>query len=178
MIRNMSKSYLLVIGVLFFNLTGTASQTNAEVNVSVGEAGVDVNVGGTGVYVNIGTNLPAVRFAAPPDVVVIPGTYVYMVPDIDVDVLFYQGYWWRPFEGRWYRSQDYDGQWNYVEPERIPNGLRTLPQDYRHRLAHEDARIHHGDVKRNWNQWEKEKYWDRRVEHDRGGHGEHDRKER
>jgi hypothetical protein len=43
-----------------------------------------------GERVSIGVNLPSVTFAAPPDVVVIPGTYVYIVPDVDVDVLFYQ----------------------------------------------------------------------------------------
>jgi hypothetical protein len=74
----------LVIGALLLVLTESATQSGAGVNV------------------NIGVNLPAIRFAAPPDVVVIPGTsYVYMVPDIDVDVLFFQGYWWRPYEGRW-----------------------------------------------------------------------------
>jgi hypothetical protein len=176
--RKMSKPYLLSIIVLLLNLTGTASQATAEVSVSVGEAGVDVNVGGTGIHVNTANTPPAIKFAAPPDVVVIPGTYVYMVPDIDADILFFQGYWWRPFEGRWYRSQDYDGQWNYMEPGRVPSGLRALPQDYHRRLLSGDERIHHGDMKRNWNQWEKEKHWDRRVEHDRRGQGEYDRKER
>ena len=98
MIRKMRKSCLLVIGALLLVLTGSATQSEA------------------GVSVNVGVNLPAIRFAAPPAVVVIPGTYVYMVPDIDVDVLFFQGYWWRPYEGHWYRSRDYKGGWRYVEP--------------------------------------------------------------
>jgi hypothetical protein len=161
--RKTGKLCLLVTGVsLLLTLTGFATQSEAEVNISVGEGGVNVSVG---------SNLPAVRFAAPPEVVVIPGTYVYMVPDIDVDVLFFQGYWWRPYEGRWYRSRDYKGEWSYVEPGRIPSGLRALPQDYRHRLSPGYQRIPHGDVERNWEKWEKEKYWDRRGEKDRGGHG-------
>jgi hypothetical protein len=98
-----------------------------------------------------------------------------MVPDIDVDVLFFQGYWWRPYEGRWYRSRDYKGRWRYVEHRSIPRGLRALPQDYRHRLSPGYERIPHRDVQRNWKKWEKEKYWDRRGEHDRGRHGEQDR---
>jgi len=147
--RKTRKSCLPVIAALFFVLTGSATQSEAGVNV------------------NVGNNLPAFRFAAPPDVVVIPGTYVYMVPDIDVDVLFYQGDWWRPYEGHWYRSQDYNGQWSYMEPGRVPSGLRGLPQDYRHHLSPGYGRISHGDVKRNWKQWEKEKHWDRRDEHDR-----------
>lgn len=157
------KLCLLVISSLLLVLTA---------NVPLSEA--------MGERVSIGINLPAVRFAAPPAVVVIPGTYVYMVPDVDVDVFFYQGYWWRPYEGRWYRSRDYNGSWGHVEPNRIPGGLRALPQDYRHRLSPQYERIPHEDVKRNWKKWEREKYWDRRGEHDRGGHdsGRHNKQKR
>jgi len=151
---NMRKSRLLVIAALLLVLTGYATKSEARVNVSVG------------------INLPLFTFAAPPELVVIPGTYVYMVPDIDVDVLFFQGYWWRPYEGRWYRSRDYRGSWRYVSPRRIPSGLRALPPDYRHRLSPGYERIPHGDVKKNWKKWERSKYWDRRGDHDRGGRGE------
>jgi len=179
MARYLNKSYGLAIGVLLLNLAGTPSQTQAEVNVNVGgETGVQVHVGEAGVRVHLGNTLPAIRFAAPPDLVVIPGTYVYMVPDIDPDILFFQGYWWRPIEGRWYRSRDYDGQWHYLEPGRIPDGLRTLPRDYRHRLSPGSDRIRHEEVQRNWNHWEKEKHWDRKAGHDPEGQREHDRKER
>jgi hypothetical protein len=159
MIRKMRKSCLLVIGAVLLVLTGAAAQSQAGVNV------------------NIGVNLPAYRFAAPPDVVVIPGTYVYMVPDIDVDILFFQGYWWRPYEGHWYRSRDYKGSWRYVEPRSIPRGLKALPQDYRHRLSPGHERIPHGDVQKNWKKWEKEKHWEKQGKQDRGGRGDRDRGE-
>jgi hypothetical protein len=155
MIRNMRKLWLLIIGVLLLVLTGSATQSEA-----------------MGPRVSVGVDLPAYRFAAPPEVVVIPGTYVYMVPDANVDMLFFQGYWWRPYEGRWYRSQDYNGRWDYIEPRSIPYGLRELPQDYRHRLSPRYERIPYRDVQRNWEKWEKEKYWDRRGEQDRGGYGD------
>jgi hypothetical protein len=164
MIRKMRKSCLLVIGAVLLVLTASVTQSEA--------------MGPRGPNVSIGVNLPAHRFAAPPEVVVIPGTYVYMVPDIDVDVLFYQDYWWRPHNGRWYRSQNYNGQWSYIEPRSIPRGLRALPQDYRHRLSPGYERIPHGDVQRNWKKWEEEKYWDRRGEQDRGGQGKQDREGR
>jgi hypothetical protein len=171
MIRKTRKTFLLVIAALLLVLTGcAATQSDAGVNVIVGDEGVNVSVGGEGVNVSVGNNLPTIKFAAPPDLVVIPGTYVYIVPDIDVDVLFFQGYWWRPYKGYWYRSQDYKGQWSYVEPGRIPNGLRSLPQDYRYHLSPGYERIPHRDVERNWEKWEKEKYWDRRGEQGRGGH--------
>ena len=95
MIRMTRKTCLLVIAALLLVLTGHATQSDAGVNVDVGDEGVNVTVGGEGVNVSVGNNLPTIRFAAPPDLVVIPGTYVYIVPDIDVDVLYFQGYWWR-----------------------------------------------------------------------------------
>jgi hypothetical protein len=170
MIRKMRKTLLLVIAALPLVLTGCITRSDAGVNVTVGDEGVNVTVGGEGVNVTVGNNLPAIRFAAPPDLVVIPGTYVYMVPDIAVDVLYFQDYWWRPYEGRWYRSRDYKGPWSYVEPGRIPGGLRSLPQDYRQRLSPGYDRIPSRDVEKNWEKWEKEKYWDRRDEQGRGGH--------
>ena len=59
------------------------------------QAGVNVGVG-----VNVG--LPVFTFQAPPAMVVIPGTYAYYVPDADVDVFFYQGHWYRSWNGQWY----------------------------------------------------------------------------
>lgn len=153
----MKNSCLLVFASLFFVVSGVATKTEAEVNVS------------------IGINLPPVRYAAPPEVVVIPGTYVYMVPDLEADVLFFQGYWWRPYEGHWYRSRDYKGGWKYVESRKVPRGLRDLPQDYRHHQSRGYERIHHRDVEKNWKRWEKEKHWDRRDDQDRGRHNERDR---
>jgi hypothetical protein len=179
MIKETIKTGLLVFAALLLILTGSASQCDAGVNVNVEDEGVHVTVGPEGVHVTVRNNLPAIRFASPPELVVIPGTYVYMVPDIDVDVLYFQDYWWRPYEGHWYRSQEYNGQWSYVEPRKIPGELRSLPMDYRHRLSAEYERIPYEDVKRNWKRWEKEKHWDRRDreeqgEHDHGRKSEHD----
>jgi hypothetical protein len=157
MTKKMRKWWLLVLGALLFVATGAATQSEAKVDV------------------HIGVNLPAYTFAAPPEVVVIPGTNVYMVPDIDVDVLFYQGYWWRPYQGHWYRSRDYKGRYRSMERNSIPRGLRSLPQDYRHRLSPGYERVPHKDVQRNWKKWEKEKYWDKRGEQGRGGRDEQGR---
>jgi hypothetical protein len=155
MIRKMRNSCLVAIGALLLVSAVYAGQSEAAQ-----------------------VNLPAVRFAAPPSVVVIPGTYVYMVPDSDADVLFFQGYWWRPYEGRWYRSGSYNGRWSYIDSRRVPGGLRGLPQDYRQRISPGHDRIAHRDVQKNWKKWEKEKHWDNRGEQGRGGHGEHDRGKR
>ena len=68
------------------------------------------------VNINVSIGLPPpIVFAAPPEVIVIPETYVYVVPDIDVDLFFWNGWWWRLWEGRWYRSHYYDRGWGYYK---------------------------------------------------------------
>jgi hypothetical protein len=113
-----------------------------------------------GVSVGIGINIPAYRFAAPPQLVVIPGTYAYFAPDADVDVVFYRGFWYRPYEGRWYRARGYNGPWAYLATTRVPRVLIELPPDYRHVYAGYE-RIHYRDFHKNWKRWERDRHWDR-----------------
>ena len=121
-----------------------------------------------GVSVGIGINLPAYRFAEPPELVLIPGTYAYTVPDAGVDIIFYHGYWYRPFEGRWYRGRGYNGPWRYIERRRVPGFFLSLPPDYRHSHAGYE-RIPYGHFRSNWRAWERDRYWDRpHRDHDRG----------
>src|SRR3990170_2485969 len=108
-----SKLGFLVIGAVLLVLTGLSGRSDARVEVGVG------------------INIPVYTFPAPPPLVVIPGTYAYFVPDIDVDILFYRGYWYRPYEGRWYRARLYNGPWVFVAPRRIPRVLTELPPHYR-----------------------------------------------
>lgn len=131
-----------VIGAMLLVLTGFSAQSDARVDV------------------NIGINIPAFRFSAPPHLVVIPGTYVYTVPDVDVDILFYRGYWYRPYEGRWYRAGSYNGPWIYIQPARVPRVFFDLPADYR-AFPPEHRRIPYGEFNRNWKRWERDRYWDR-----------------
>ena len=63
--------------------------------------------------------------------VVIPGTYVYMVPDIGADIFFYSGNWYRLHQGRWFSAGSYNGPWIYVPDPRVPRALVQLPPDYR-----------------------------------------------
>lgn len=113
-----------------------------------------------GVSVGIGINIPVFRFSAPPPLVVIPGTYVYYAPEADVDIVFYHGFWYRPYEGRWYRARGYNGPWANLAPARVPGVLIELPPDYRHVYAGHE-RIPYRDFNRNWRRWEKDKYWER-----------------
>ena len=122
------------------------------------------------VSVNIGVNIPlppAIVFSAPPQLVVIPETYVYADPDVDVDIFFYGGWWWRPWEGRWYRSRNYNSGWGHYKHAppfygQVPSHWR---EDYRghkwkgHKWDHK--RIPHDQVQRNWSKWEKDKHWEK-----------------
>jgi hypothetical protein len=116
-----------------------------------GSAGINVNVG-------INVPLPAFEFHAPPPVVVIPGTYVYTVPDVDVDIVFYQGYWYRPHGDRWFRSASYNGPWRHLGHDRVPGALYSLPPDYRH-VPPGHQRIPYGQMKKNWKNWERDRHW-------------------
>ena len=124
--------------------------------------------GGSVADVNVRIALPPpIVFAAPPEVIVLPGTYVYVVPDLQVDIFFYEGWWWRTWEGRWYRSRDYGSGWGYYRSE--PTFYRQIPSDwrnyYRERRWHGNEwnyrRIPHQQVQRNWQDWEKNRYWEK-----------------
>lgn len=101
---------------------------------------------------------PAYSFSATPEVAVIPGTYVYVVPDIGVDILFYQGYWYRPYAGRWFFALSYNGPWVNLAPARVPYVLLKLPPDYR-RIPPGYHRIPHRELQTNWRRWENERHW-------------------
>ena len=143
----MSGFVLLIIAMCFAGSAMLPQYVFAGVNVSVG----------------INVPLPAFVFHAPPAVVVVPGTYVYAVPDADIDIVFYQGYWYRPYRDYWYRSNSYNGPWRHIGRERVPGALFELPPDYRH-APPGHQRVPYGHLKKNWKSWERERYWDK---HDR-----------
>jgi hypothetical protein len=102
---------------------------------------------------------PAYAFPAPPEVVPVPGSYVYFVPGIAAEVLFYHGYWYRPYGGRWYLARSYNGPWGFVGPRGVPRALMTLPHGYR--TGPPGFRpIPHAELQRNWGRWERERRWD------------------
>ncbi len=122
-----------------------------------------------GIHIGVDIPLPPpFVFSAPPELVVIPGTYVYYCPDVDFDIFFYGGYWYRSFEGRWYRAVGYEGPWAYFE--RPPSVFFSLPPNYRI-IARGERRIPYGELHRNWRAWQRDRYW----EHHNWGRTERER---
>jgi len=121
------------------------------------------------VNISIGFPLPPpVVFSAPPEVIVVPDAYgVYAVPDIDVDIFFWDGWWWRPWGGRWYRSHYYDRGWAYYNTVPyfyydVDPGWRGYYRDrhwHGHRWDHE--RIPYERLHSNWKNWNTNRYWER-----------------
>jgi len=165
--------WLLLSGLLFVSIMVIPVTSMARVNV-------DINI----------ALPPLIQLAAPPVVVAIPETDVYADPDLDVDIFFYNGWWWRPWQGRWYRSRDYRSGW--VHYRRTPSFYNGLPSGWRssyktHR--HKDRewnyqRVSHDDLQRNWRDWKKTKYWHKqqkreednsRKSHSHKDHGKGDR---
>ena len=104
--------------------------------------------------------LPPLVIPAPPPVFLIPGTYAYFAPDVDADLFFYSGYWYRPHGGDWYRSSRYDGPWGFIALNRIPGVLINLPPGYRN-MPPGHLRIPYGQLRKNWKTWERHKHWDK-----------------
>ena len=110
---------------------------------------------------------PPILFPAPPVMVVLPETYVYVAPDVDVDIFFYNGWWWRPWEGRWYRSRYHNTGWAHYKSvpsfyARVHPGWRNDYRDRRwkgHPWNHQ--RIPHQQVQGNWQSWEKNRHWEK-----------------
>jgi hypothetical protein len=118
--------------------------------------------------VNVHISLPPlIVFASPPEMVVIPETYVYVVPDYQEDIYFYNGWWWRLWEGRWYRSRSYNSGWGYYQ--RVPSFYTRVPRgwrnDYRdHRWGGQPwnyQRIPQQELKTNWSTWQKTNHWEK-----------------
>ena len=150
----MNKIYFITGLIMIAFITGCAENYNREL---------------TGQYSDdyiIATETPPILFDEPPELIVLPETYVYVVPDLDDDLFFYSGWWWRPWRGNWYHSRHYNSGWRHYR--NTPSFYRNIPpgwrNDYRnHRWRGEQwdyQRIPHRNVERNWSQWEKRRHWE------------------
>jgi hypothetical protein len=120
------------------------------------------------VDVDINVSLPPlVSFSAPPAMVVLPETNVYVVPDSNEDIFFSEGWWWRPWKGRWYRSRNYNSGWHHYRNVpafygSVPSGWRNDCREHRWKgHAWNYQRLPHQQVHANWNNWERSRHWER-----------------
>ena len=134
------KAKLFILGAIVFALIGFSS------------------IGLADVHVGVNINLPPLVISGPPEVAVIPGTYVYFDPDVSVDLFFYDGYWYRDYEGYWYRCASYSGPWVFIDRGSVPDVFFHLPSDYRARIY---GRIPYRELSRNWRTWHTNRYWNK-----------------
>jgi hypothetical protein len=107
----------LFVGIIVLICMSYQNEAVAEVNINVGI---------------IVPPLPPVVIPAPPPVFVIPGTYVYFAPKVDVDIFFYHGYWYRPYRGHWYDPEATTGNGFILLPRGCSSVLLNLPSDFHH----------------------------------------------
>lgn len=71
-------------------------------------------------------------FKIPPSVVVIPGTTVKAVVEIDdYDIYFYDGVWWCYYNGKWWKSTDITLGWEVVDVKLVPAAVIKIPPGWR-----------------------------------------------
>jgi hypothetical protein len=102
---------------------------------------------------------PAYGYSSTPSLVPVPGVYAYFVPNVNIDVFFYRGSWYRSYQNQWYAGRSYNGPWGRLAPQNVPGQLHNLPRDYRRNPGGYNP-IPHQEVERNWQNWEKDKHWD------------------
>jgi hypothetical protein len=125
-------------------------------------AGVDIGV-------SIGIPLPPpIVFETPPAVIALPDTNsVYTAPDVDADIYFWNGWWWRPWEGRWYRSHYYNRSWAYYN--NVPAFYYDVDPGWRRNYREHNwyghpwnyERIQNRRLQQNWKSWHNERHWER-----------------
>jgi len=134
------------LALLFFFCTGLiwTGLAIAEVNVNIG----------------VFAPPPPVVIPGPPAMAVIPATrYVYYAPEGSVGLFFYQGCWWRPHDGRWFRAHSYKGPWRYIDNNHTPTPILRLPADYR-KVPPGHYKVTHGQMQKHWKHWERHRHWD------------------
>ncbi len=95
---------------------GVHRPANADVQIGVGVALPGLQVG---------INVPAY-----PQLLPVPGFPVYYAPYLDLNLFFYDGYYWVFTDGSWYYSTWYDGPWMLAAPDYVPYFLLRVPVSY------------------------------------------------
>jgi hypothetical protein len=85
--------------------------------------------------------------------------------DAGVDIFFWNGFWWRPWEGRWYRSPYYDRGWAYFDS--VPGFYSDVDPHWRGYYHNHIWQGHswnyqpipHAQLQQNWKTWQSNRSW-------------------
>ncbi len=139
---NKISSIMLLVGIMILGLGIYPSSSQARVDI------------------HVGVSLPPLVISGEPELVVVPGTYVYFYPDVEADLFFYDGYWYRSYEGNWYRCADYNGPWVSIAYTEVPSPVIHLPANFRAESVNA-PHIPYRELRGNWKAWERDKHWDK-----------------
>src|SRR5262249_60480370 len=89
------------------------------------------------VMLNVGVRVgdppppPAYVFDTEPEVILVPATRVYYVPEQEFDLYRYGRFWYINRDGWWYGSAGYRGPFDYIGYDRVPASVINIPPKYR-----------------------------------------------
>lgn len=89
-----------------------------------------------------------------PSLVLIAGTPVAFVENWSDDLFFYDGRYYRPYQGGWYWSVAVGGPWTYVSVGQVPSVVLHVPPDYRARKGGPWAPAHGARGKGKGKKWD------------------------
>jgi hypothetical protein len=116
------------------------------------------------VAVQLRFDLPVVL---PRMIVIEPG--IQVVPQVNEEVFFVDGFYWVRRDARWYRSHDHQRGWVFVDHRGVPPRLVRIPDGHYRRW--DEQRGHH-------DRDDHQKAYREREKHDREQAREHDKKDR
>jgi hypothetical protein len=95
-----------------------------------------------------------------PELVVVPSgdAYVYMVPNV-YGVYFYDGLWYRNYNGFWFRSNVYNGAWIGVNAAIVPGFVIGVAPEYAMVLPVGYYHIPYGVFYSGWRGWGNSHHW-------------------
>ena len=103
---------------------------------------------------------PPVKHTVTPPLVVIPGTYIYVVPNGKSGLFYYDGFWYRQHKDKWFRSPRYYGRhWTGMRDADMPKEMLSVPPDYRDRIQGREH-LRYRDVRHNWSKWKDAHKWE------------------
>ncbi len=95
---------------------------------------VPVQADSVSIGVNIGSPPPppppAIVMAAPPQLVVVPGTPVYYAPSLSVNFFAYGGRYYTHHNSAWFMATTYSDPWTFIAVERVPQPVLAVPVAY------------------------------------------------